>query len=182
MYVWQKLIPKACLACCNEGTKKSLENILILQNRTGKNKPLPITTQTQLKQKIVFTSHATSFTSNHQSLQVTSVNFAGGGFRTGGDIRHISSTVNPNKQPPAGYSQVMMCFCPILSGRQIPSSCTKGRPVHHIRGAPDDPKRAPYESVNMTSNAIRGIRRKKSSLSEVKVAVIGAPAVGKSGK
>ncbi|XP_023710974.1 ras-related and estrogen-regulated growth inhibitor isoform X2 [Cryptotermes secundus] len=32
----------------------------------------------------------------------------------------------------------------------------------------------------MTSNAIRGIRRKKSSLSEVKVAVIGAPAVGKS--
>ncbi|XP_075228833.1 ras-related and estrogen-regulated growth inhibitor isoform X2 [Lycorma delicatula] len=32
----------------------------------------------------------------------------------------------------------------------------------------------------MTSNAIRGIRRKKSSLSEVKVAVIGAPGVGKS--
>ncbi|XP_069686237.1 ras-related and estrogen-regulated growth inhibitor [Periplaneta americana] len=32
----------------------------------------------------------------------------------------------------------------------------------------------------MTSNAIRGIRRKKSSLSEVKVAVLGAPAVGKS--
>lgn len=34
----------------------------------------------------------------------------------------------------------------------------------------------------MTSNAIRGIRRKKSSLSEVKVAVLGAPAVGKSGQ
>nr|CAD7424842.1 unnamed protein product [Timema monikensis] len=33
----------------------------------------------------------------------------------------------------------------------------------------------------MTSNAIRGIRRKKSTLSEVKVAVVGAPAVGKSG-
>ena len=33
----------------------------------------------------------------------------------------------------------------------------------------------------MTSNAIRGIRRKKSTLSEVKVAVIGAPGVGKSG-
>ncbi|XP_011137574.1 ras-related and estrogen-regulated growth inhibitor [Harpegnathos saltator] len=32
----------------------------------------------------------------------------------------------------------------------------------------------------MTSNAIRGIRRKKSSLCEVKVAVIGAPGVGKS--
>ncbi|XP_014247460.1 ras-related and estrogen-regulated growth inhibitor isoform X1 [Cimex lectularius] len=32
----------------------------------------------------------------------------------------------------------------------------------------------------MTSNAIRGIRRKKSSLSEVKVAVLGAPGVGKS--
>ncbi|XP_045113855.1 ras-related and estrogen-regulated growth inhibitor-like isoform X2 [Portunus trituberculatus] len=32
----------------------------------------------------------------------------------------------------------------------------------------------------MTSNAIRGIRRKKSSLSEVKIAVLGAPGVGKS--
>ncbi|KAL0279846.1 UNVERIFIED_CONTAM: hypothetical protein PYX00_001319 [Menopon gallinae] len=32
----------------------------------------------------------------------------------------------------------------------------------------------------MTSNAIRGMRRKKSTLSEVKVAVIGAPGVGKS--
>ncbi|BET00187.1 Miro-like protein [Nesidiocoris tenuis] len=32
----------------------------------------------------------------------------------------------------------------------------------------------------MTSNAIRGIRRKKSSLQEVKVAVVGAPGVGKS--
>lgn len=32
----------------------------------------------------------------------------------------------------------------------------------------------------MTSNAIRGLRRKKSGLSEVKVAVIGAPGVGKS--
>ncbi|GIY39705.1 hypothetical protein CDAR_271571 [Caerostris darwini] len=34
----------------------------------------------------------------------------------------------------------------------------------------------------MTSNAIRSIRRKKSALSEVKIAVIGAPGVGKSGK
>lgn len=33
----------------------------------------------------------------------------------------------------------------------------------------------------MTSNAIRGIRRKKSTLCEIKVAVIGAPGVGKSG-
>ncbi|XP_064110249.1 ras-related and estrogen-regulated growth inhibitor [Macrobrachium rosenbergii] len=32
----------------------------------------------------------------------------------------------------------------------------------------------------MTTNAIRGIRRKKSSLSEVKIAVLGAPGVGKS--
>ncbi|XP_047481074.1 ras-related and estrogen-regulated growth inhibitor-like isoform X2 [Penaeus chinensis] len=32
----------------------------------------------------------------------------------------------------------------------------------------------------MTSNAIRGIRRKKSSLSEVKIAVLGGPGVGKS--
>ncbi|EGI66598.1 Ras-related and estrogen-regulated growth inhibitor-like protein [Acromyrmex echinatior] len=35
-------------------------------------------------------------------------------------------------------------------------------------------------ACSMTSNAIRGIRRKKSSLCEVKVAVIGAPGVGKS--
>ena len=34
MYVWNKLILKAYLACCNEGTKRSLENILILQNKT----------------------------------------------------------------------------------------------------------------------------------------------------
>lgn len=34
----------------------------------------------------------------------------------------------------------------------------------------------------MTSNAIRGIRRKKSSLSEVKIAVLGGPGVGKSGE
>lgn len=32
----------------------------------------------------------------------------------------------------------------------------------------------------MTTNAIRGMRRKKSTLAEVKVAVIGAPGVGKS--
>lgn len=32
----------------------------------------------------------------------------------------------------------------------------------------------------MTTNAIRSIRRKKSSLSEVKIAVLGAPGVGKS--
>lgn len=34
----------------------------------------------------------------------------------------------------------------------------------------------------MSSNPIRGIRRKKSSLTEVKLAVLGAPGVGKSGK
>lgn len=34
----------------------------------------------------------------------------------------------------------------------------------------------------MSSNAIRGMRRKKSGLCEVKIAVIGAPGVGKSGK
>lgn len=32
----------------------------------------------------------------------------------------------------------------------------------------------------MSTNTVRGIRRKKSSLSEVKIAVLGAPAVGKS--
>jgi hypothetical protein len=36
--------------------------------------------------------------------------------------------------------------------------------------------------TEMSSSGIRGIRRKKSSLGEVKVAVIGAPGVGKSGK
>lgn len=34
----------------------------------------------------------------------------------------------------------------------------------------------------MSSSGIRGIRRKKSSLGEVKVAVVGAPGVGKSGE
>lgn len=34
---------------------------------------------------------------------------------------------------------------------------------------------------NMTSNPMKGIRRKKSSLSEIKILVIGAPGVGKSG-
>lgn len=35
---------------------------------------------------------------------------------------------------------------------------------------------------SMTSNAIRGIRRKKSSLTNCSLAVIGAPGVGKSGQ
>ncbi|CAG5081529.1 Similar to RERG: Ras-related and estrogen-regulated growth inhibitor (Bos taurus) [Cotesia congregata] len=43
---------------------------------------------------------------------------------------------------------------------------------------PDNP--IDTNASKMTSNAIRGIRRKKSSLCEVKVAVIGAPGVGKS--
>jgi len=34
----------------------------------------------------------------------------------------------------------------------------------------------------MSSSGIRGIRRKKSSLGEVKVAVVGAAGVGKSGQ
>ncbi len=34
----------------------------------------------------------------------------------------------------------------------------------------------------MSSNVVRGIRRKKSSLTEVKIAIIGAPGVGKSGE
>ncbi len=34
----------------------------------------------------------------------------------------------------------------------------------------------------MSSNVVRGIRRKKSSLTDVKIAIIGAPGVGKSGK
>ncbi|CAG0884759.1 unnamed protein product [Cyprideis torosa] len=37
-----------------------------------------------------------------------------------------------------------------------------------------------FTNGKMTSNAIRGIRRKKSTLSEVRIAVIGAPGVGKS--
>jgi hypothetical protein len=43
-----KVIFKARLACCQEGTQKSLENILTLQNKTGKNNPLPMKTQAQL--------------------------------------------------------------------------------------------------------------------------------------
>jgi len=53
MYMWRKLRLKAYLTYYNEGTKKSPEKILILQNKT------------QLKQKIVFTSLDTSFMSNH---------------------------------------------------------------------------------------------------------------------
>ena len=34
----------------------------------------------------------------------------------------------------------------------------------------------------MSGSGMRGIRRKKSSMSEVKIAVIGAPGVGKSGE
>jgi hypothetical protein len=34
-----KFILKARLACCNKGTKKSLENILIPQNKTSKKQP-----------------------------------------------------------------------------------------------------------------------------------------------
>jgi len=53
MYMWRKLRLKEYLTYYNEGTKKSPEKILILQNKT------------QLKQKIVFTSLDTSFMSNH---------------------------------------------------------------------------------------------------------------------
>ncbi len=35
--------------------------------------------------------------------------------------------------------------------------------------------------MSSTSAVVRGIRRKKSSLTEVKIAIIGAPGVGKSG-
>jgi len=38
------------------------------------------------------------------------------------------------------------------------------------------------DETTMSSNPIRGIRRKKSSLTEVKIAVLGAPGVGKSGE
>ena len=54
-----KLILKSYLAFCNKGTKKCLENFDITKQERGKNKPLPITTTTQLKQKIVFTPRAT---------------------------------------------------------------------------------------------------------------------------
>ena len=33
MHVWHKPIFKAYFACCNEGTKKGLENISMLQNK-----------------------------------------------------------------------------------------------------------------------------------------------------
>jgi hypothetical protein len=82
MHVPHKLILKAYLACCSEGTKKSLENILILQNKTeAKNKPLSITTPTQLKKKL----YIYNFMSNRHSFLVTSVNIAGVVFRKGDD-------------------------------------------------------------------------------------------------
>jgi hypothetical protein len=55
---------KAYLTCCNEGKKKSPEKILMLQNKTKAKTTLPITTQTQVKQKIVFISLDASFMSN----------------------------------------------------------------------------------------------------------------------
>ena len=45
---------------------KSWKNFDIAKQNIGKIKPFLITTQNQLKQKIVFMSRATSFTSNHR--------------------------------------------------------------------------------------------------------------------
>ena len=89
IYVWHKLIVKA--AFCNEGAEKSVENILILQNSTATS------------------HHNTNSAETKQSFYVTCYKFhvqpvivyklpasivrGGGGFRKGGDIRHISSTV-----------------------------------------------------------------------------------------
>ncbi|CAK9797343.1 Ras-related and estrogen-regulated growth inhibitor [Anthophora quadrimaculata] len=55
-----------------------------------------------------------------------------------------------------------------------------GCPEASRRAALKRGKASVTNARSMTSNAIRGIRRKKSSLCEVKVAVIGAPGVGKS--
>jgi hypothetical protein len=75
------LFLKNTLSVAQRVRKNSLKNIFYFakQNR-GRNKPLPITTQTQLKQQIFFTSRAASFMSKRQSLKVTSVNITGDGF------------------------------------------------------------------------------------------------------
>ena len=72
--------------------KKSWAYFGISKQNRGKNKPLPNTTQTQLKQKIFFASRAISFMSKCQSLKVTSVIVTEDGFKTGDDNRRISST------------------------------------------------------------------------------------------
>ncbi|XP_025422174.1 ras-related and estrogen-regulated growth inhibitor isoform X2 [Sipha flava] len=53
------------------------------------------------------------------------------------------------------------------------------RPAHSYPGKRAR-ARVPFRDRVMSSNPIRGIRRKKSSLTEVKIAVLGAPGVGKS--
>ena len=76
--------------------EKPWENFDIAKRNRGekKNKPLSFTKQTLLKQKIVFTSSATSFMSNRKSLQVPSVNSMGEWFRTGDNIWHASYFVH----------------------------------------------------------------------------------------
>ena len=79
MHVSLKLTLKAHLACCNEGTKKSLENVLILQNKTeSKTSHFPSQRQPSWKKKY-------GFMSNRHSSLVNSVNIAGVGFRKGDD-------------------------------------------------------------------------------------------------
>jgi hypothetical protein len=70
-----------------------------------KKKTSPITKQTQLKQKIVFTSRATIVMSNRHSLKIISVNIIGRGkivgtlHRKGEDIRHTSSKLMLSNKP-----------------------------------------------------------------------------------
>ena len=75
--------------------RRNVLRILILQKENrGKKKPLYITTQTQQKQKKVFTSHATSCMSNRQCIPVTNVNSRGDELRKLDDIQHTSSTLS----------------------------------------------------------------------------------------
>ena len=87
------LFLKYILPVATRARKKSCKYFDVVKQNRGKNNPLAIRTQTHLEQKRVFTSGATNFMSNHQSLQVTSVNNAKDRFRKRDDIRHFSPTM-----------------------------------------------------------------------------------------
>ena len=61
MHVPNKLILKAYLACCNEGTKKSLENTLILQNKTEAKSNISYHNTTSAETKDSFLHHLIPF-------------------------------------------------------------------------------------------------------------------------
>jgi hypothetical protein len=69
-----RLFLKHTLPDATRVEEKPLQNFEIAKQNRGENMPLSITTHTQLKQKIGFTSRATSFMSTRQGCKVTSIN------------------------------------------------------------------------------------------------------------